>query len=78
MTNRWNNCNIRNTSLDLYIWFNELYNLNLKFKDIKEKYEKYEDKPKAYIFNVLLEEYKQVRVPCNVNIVEMKFKDLKK
>ena len=36
----WNNCNIKYTSLDPYIWFNELYNLNLKFKKIKAKYEK--------------------------------------
>ena len=40
VTNRWNNCKIKDTILDPYIWFNELYNLNLKFKKIKAKYEK--------------------------------------
>ena len=43
MTNKWNNCNIKDTSLDPDIWFNELYNLDLKFKKIKENYEKDED-----------------------------------
>ena len=41
VTNRWNNRKIKDTSLDPDIWFNELYNLNLKFKKIKAKYEKY-------------------------------------
>ena len=39
--NRWNNFNIKDTSLDPYIWFNAMYNLNLRFKNIKAKYEKY-------------------------------------
>ena len=43
VTNRWNNCRIKDTSQDQYIWFNELYNLNLKFKKIKAKYKKDED-----------------------------------
>ena len=38
--NMWNNCKIKYTSLYEDIWFNELYNLNLKFKNIKAKYEK--------------------------------------
>ena len=38
--NMWNNFNIKYTSLDPYIWFNDLYNLNLKFKSIQAKYEK--------------------------------------
>ena len=42
-TNRWNNCSINETSQDPDIWFNVLYNLNLMFKNIKAKYEKYED-----------------------------------
>ena len=43
VTNRWNNCKVKDTSHDLEIWFNELYNLNLKFNNIKKKYEKDED-----------------------------------
>ena len=35
VTNRWNNCDIKETSLDPDIWFNKIYNLNLKFKSIK-------------------------------------------
>ena len=42
VTNRWNNCSIKDTSNDPDIWLNELFNLNLKFKKIKEKYEKCE------------------------------------
>ena len=38
-TNRWNNCNIKDTSLDPETWFNEIYTLNLRFKNIKSKYE---------------------------------------
>ena len=55
VTNKWNNFRIKETSQDPYSWFNELYNLNLKFKSIKEKYKKYEDKLKANIFDVLPE-----------------------
>ena len=55
VTSRWNNRKINDTSLDPYIWFTELYNLNLKFKNIKETYEKDKDKLKAYIFDVLPE-----------------------
>ena len=51
-TNRWNNYSIKDTSLDPYIWFNGLYNLNLKFKKIKAKCEKYEDKLKAHVLDV--------------------------
>ena len=40
VTNMCNNCRIKDTSQDPYIWFNELYNLNLKFNQIKSKYEK--------------------------------------
>ena len=35
VTNRWNNCNIKDTRIDPYILFDGLYNLNLKFKKIK-------------------------------------------
>ena len=38
--NRWNNCKVKDAIHDPEIWFNELYNLNLKFKKIKKKYEK--------------------------------------
>ena len=37
-------------------WFNELFNVNLKFKNIKSKYEKDEDKLKSHVFDVLSEE----------------------
>ena len=36
VTNRWNNCSIKDRGQDPDIWFNELFNLNLKFKDIKK------------------------------------------
>ena len=78
VTNRWNNCKIKDTSLDPDILFIEIYNLNLKFKKIKEKYGNDEDELKAHVFDVVPEEYKQVRVSCNVNISNMEFKDLKK
>ena len=52
----WNNCSIKETSQDPDIWFNELFNLTLKFKNIKAKYEKYEDQIKEYIFDVLPED----------------------
>ena len=61
-TNRWNTCRIKNTSQDTDIWFNELYNLNLKFNKIKEKYEKDEYEMRAHVFEVLPEEYKPVNV----------------
>ena len=53
MANRWNNCGIKDTSQDPDIWFNEIFNLNLKFKKFKGKYDKYEDDMKAHIFDVL-------------------------
>ena len=43
VTNRQNKCRINDTSQDPDIWFNELCNLNLKFKKIKAKYENDED-----------------------------------
>ena len=55
VTNRWNKCNIKDTSLDPDIWFNELYNLNLKFKKIIASYEKDEDEIEAHVFDVLPE-----------------------
>ena len=55
-----------------------LYNLNLKFNNIKAKYEKYEDKLKAHVFNVLPEEYNPFRVSWDVSIGKMGFKELKK
>ena len=78
MTNRWNNCKIKEISLYPDISFNELYNLNLEFKNIKAKHEKDEDKLKSRLLYVLPDEYNQVRVSCNVNIAKMEFKDLKK
>ena len=77
VTNMWNNCKIKDTGLDLDIWFNELYYLNLKFNNIKAKYEKDEDKLKSRVFDVLPEEYNEVRVSYNVNIAKVEFKDLK-
>ena len=56
MTNSWNNFNIKDTSLDPYIWFNEIYNFNFKFNNIKAEYEKDEDKLKARVFDILPEE----------------------
>ena len=53
VTNRCKNCKIKDASLYLYIWFNELYNLNLKLNKIKEKYERDEDKLKAHFSYVL-------------------------
>ena len=55
VTNRRNNCKIKETSLDPSIWFHALYNLNLKFKKIKSKYEKNEDEPKTNVFDLLPE-----------------------
>ena len=53
VTNGWKNCKIKGTSLDPYIWFNDLYNFNLKFKKIKAKYENDEDELKAHVVDVL-------------------------
>ena len=55
LTNRWNSCRIKYISIDPYIWFNEIYNINLKFKKIKAKYEQYDDKLKSHFFDVLPE-----------------------
>ena len=55
VTTRWNNCRLKGKSQNPYIWFNEIYNLNLKFKKVKEKYEKGDDEMKAHIFDVLPE-----------------------
>ena len=63
----WNTCRIKETSQDPYIWFNELYYLNLNFKKIKEKYQKEEDEMKEHVSDVLPEQYKPIRVSCNVN-----------
>ena len=68
VTNRWNKCRIRDISQDPDIWFNKLFNLNPKFKKIKAKYEKYEYEIKEHVFDILSENYKQVRVSYNVNI----------
>ena len=70
VTNRWNNCSIKDLIQDPDIWFNELYNLKLNFKNIKARYDKYEDELKAYISDVLSEEYKPFRVSCNINILK--------
>ena len=42
-TDIWNKCSINETSQDPDIWFNGLYNLILRFKNIKAKYENDED-----------------------------------
>ena len=78
MTNRWNNFRIKDTSQDPDIWFNELFNLNLKLKDIKAKYDKYADHLKAQVFDILPEDYKPVKVSRNVNISKMALTYLKK
>ena len=62
VTKRWKNCIINDTSQDPYIWFYEPFNLNLKSNNINENYEKYEDDPKAHVFDVLPEFYKTMRV----------------
>ena len=64
----WNICRTNYTSQDSEIRFNELYNLNLKFKKIKEKYKKYEYDMKAHVSDVLPEEFKPVRVYGDLNI----------
>ena len=48
------------TRQDPDICFNEQYNLNLKFNNIKENYERYEDGMKAYVFDILPKE----KNPC--------------
>ena len=53
VTNRWNNYKIKDTSLDPDIWFNEIYNLDLKFKKTKANDEKDEDELKERVFYVL-------------------------
>ena len=55
VTNRYNNCKIKETSIDPDIWFNDLYNINLKFKKIKSKYERDKAEPKAHVFYILPE-----------------------
>ena len=37
----WNTCRVKEKIQDPYIWFNELYNVNLKLKKIKGKNGKY-------------------------------------
>ena len=75
MTNRWNNYIIRYISQYPDIWFNERFNLNLKFNKIKGKYEKDGDYMKSHVFNFLTEVYKPVRISWNVNISKMAYKD---
>ena len=78
VTNRWNNFRIKDASKDTYIWFNDLFNLNLKLKKIKAKCEKYEDDIKSHVFEALTKDYNTMRVSCNVNTSKMEFMDLKK
>ena len=68
MNNRCKNCRIKDTRQDPDIWFNDLFNLSLDFKRVKEKHEKDKDEMKAHAFDVLSEDYKTLRVSCNVNI----------
>ena len=60
VTNRWNNFSVKDTSQYPDIWFNELFNLNLKFKRIQSNYEKDEDELKAQFIEVVPEDYKTV------------------
>ena len=53
VTKRWNNYSIKDTSQEPYKCFNKLFDLNLKFKNIKVKYDKDEDEMKAHVFDVL-------------------------
>ena len=78
VTNRWNNFRIKDTSQDRDILFNKIFNVNPEFKDIQEKYDKYEDELKAHIFDGLSEDYTPMGVSCNVRISNMAFKDPKK
>ena len=68
VTNIWNNCRIKDTSQDTDIWFNELFDLNLRFKKIKSKCDEYKDELKTHFFDVLPDDYKTVGVSCNVSI----------
>ena len=68
VTNRCNNFRIKNTSKVPGIWFNERFNLNLKFKKVKGKYEKDEDNLKSHVFDVLPGDNKPTRFSCNVKI----------
>ena len=76
--NRCNNYRIKDKNKDPDIWFNEKFNLNLKVKKIKAKYEKDEDDMKTHVFDILPEYYKPARVSFNINISKMSFKELKK
>ena len=78
VTNSLNTCSIKDTSRYPDIWFNELYNLNLKLKKIKQRYEKYENEMKSHVFDVLPETYRPVHVSCDVNIFKVDYNDLKK
>ena len=69
--NRRNTFRIKDTIQDPAIWFNELYNINSKLKKIKEKYE-YDMKANA--FDLLPEEYKSLRISCNVKISKRAYK----
>ena len=42
------------------IWFNNPFNLNLKFKQIKATYDKDEDELKSHVFDILPKDYKYV------------------
>ena len=52
VTNRWKNFRIQDTSQDPDIWFNDIFNVNLKFKKIKSKYDKDKDDLKPHVFDV--------------------------
>ena len=52
----WNKYRIKDTSKYPDIWFNELYNLNPKLNNIKEKYDKENNQMNAHVFDVLPEE----------------------
>ena len=65
----------RKKSQDQAIWFHELFNLNLKFKKIKRKYEKEKYEIKAHVFEIDLNITKPWEYPamstswwCNLRI----------
>ena len=67
---------MKDTSQDPNIWLNDLYNLSLKSKYIKEKHKEYEYEMNPHIYDVLPEEKRSVRVSSNVNASNTTYKDL--
>ena len=78
LTNGWNNIRIKDTSQDPDIWFHELFDSNLRFKNIEVKYAKEKYELIAHVFDVLPENYNTMRVSCSIKVSKMEFKDTKK